>query len=176
MKIFLNRFFPLILAGLSVAIFSVMILQHEMHLKQAKTIYIALEPVDPRSMLQGDYMRLRYALNLRDVDQADIKNQSSIVAYARLDRQQRVSAMHFQHSKAANAEIRLILKNPTNQLQDLYPAANSFMFAEGLEPCYAQAQFAELKVDVNGKAMLANLLDQNLQSLQCETQHQWREG
>ena len=38
----------------------------EQHLKEGKIVYLQLAPVDPRSIMQGDYMMLRFAI-ARDI-------------------------------------------------------------------------------------------------------------
>ena len=35
----------------------------ERHLAEARIVYLALAPVDPRSLMQGDYMALRFRLS-----------------------------------------------------------------------------------------------------------------
>ena len=39
--------------------------QKETVLRKGRTFYMALRPVDPRSIIQGDYMELRYAANVK---------------------------------------------------------------------------------------------------------------
>ena len=51
---------PLVLALLSIVIFVLMIVKNEHHLNNAQSVYVRLQPVDPRSILQGDYMALNY--------------------------------------------------------------------------------------------------------------------
>ena len=100
------------------------------------------------------------------------------MSYVQLDQQRRVIKTSFDRSALNQSErvARLMLKNPRNTFEALYPAANSFMFPEGLEPCYRNAKFAELKVKENGKALLFDLLDQQLKPLNCESSKSWREG
>ena len=74
------------------------------------------------------------------------------------------------------SSAKLILKNPNNSFESLYPAAASFLFAEGLEPCYRNARFAELKVLANGQPLLAGLADENLKALNCEQRGEWWKG
>ena len=42
-------------------------MKNEWQLHQSKSIFIKLKPVDPRSILQGDYMALAYELNLQSL-------------------------------------------------------------------------------------------------------------
>jgi len=52
-----------IVIGMLLVILAVMnfsIVGKEQHLKQGDTVYLKLAPVDPRSLMQGDYMALRF--------------------------------------------------------------------------------------------------------------------
>ena len=60
----MKRIIPLVIAILSVAFFVGFILKNEQHLTQSDSIYIRLAPVDPRSLIQGDYMALNYDINI----------------------------------------------------------------------------------------------------------------
>ena len=172
------KFLPLTLAVFSILVFSFSIFGHEQYLKHSRTIYIELAPVDPRSLLQGDYMVLNYLLNFVDQENsAHHLKQHEFMTYVQLDHKQRIRHLAFDQSAFPNGTYQpLMIKNPRQNLRDLYPAANSFMFAEGLEPCYREAKFAELKVNDIGKAMLVGLFDKHLKSLQCESQQRWHKG
>ena len=116
---------------------------------------------------------------MEDVDEEQIENQAQVKSYVQLDAQNRVIKTRFDAQQIAgelSKPVSLILKNPDNLLESLYPAANSFLFAEGLEPCYRNAQYAHLSVKGDGQTLLLGLVDQNLKSLNCESQKQWKEG
>jgi len=186
----MKKFLPLHLAIFSIALFCGLIAQHEWHLRDSQSIYVELAPVDPRSILQGDYMMLNYDLHFSalaaenrlerpesEANIQDFENQSRILSYVQLDEKGRVVKTSFDRSALDQPRsAQLILKNPQNTFEGLYPATNSFMFAEGLEPCYRDAKFAELKLKENGEALLADLVDQNLKSLNCENRKSWWQG
>ena len=188
----MKKFLALHLSIFSIALFVGLIVQHEWHLAKSESIFVELAPVDPRSILQGDYMALNYQLHFAGLDASisgitagseisiqEFKYQPHIMSYVLLDTQRRVIKTSFD-SRILQAHpatsTRLSLKNPQNTFEALYPAANSFMFAEGLEPCYRNAKFAELKVKEDGKALLVDLVDSQLKPLNCENQKSWREG
>ena len=52
----------LIVALLTIVLVNGLIIQKERLISHGQTIFLELAPVDPRSLIQGDYMRLRYAL------------------------------------------------------------------------------------------------------------------
>ena len=195
----MKKILPLILAVLSITFFIVMIARHEGHLANSKSIYVKLKPVDPRSIIQGDYMALNYHLYFGSLPPATVLtdarisepdesehlkreyfyNQHSVISYVQLDAQRKVIRTSFNPNLLTaypNASATLVLKNPENTFEGLYPAARSFLFAEGLESCYRDAQYAELKVQENGQPLLVGLVDENLQPFQCEQKQAWWKG
>ena len=181
----MKKYFSLILALATLLFFAALVVKNEWHLQHSKSIFIELKPVDPRSILQGDYMALAYELNLQSLkalagseskalDQV-IFNHSSVPAKVILDSQNRVVRTILDTNNSFTGQ-NLILKNPENRLQALYPASRSFLFAEGLAQCYQKAKYAEFKVNPEGEAILFDLRGEGLQSLNCEKQKNWWEG
>ncbi|MCE7533540.1 GDYXXLXY domain-containing protein [Acinetobacter nosocomialis] len=181
----MKKYFSLMLAVATVLFFAGLVAKNEWHLYQSKSIFIKLKPVDPRSILQGDYMALAYELNLQSLkalsgsesealDQV-IFNHASVPAKVILDSQNRVVRTILDTQNSFTGQ-RLILKNPENRLQALYPASRSFLFAEGLAQCYGKAKYAEFKVNTKGEAILFDLRGEELQPLNCKQQHSWWKG
>lgn len=181
----MKKYFSLILALATMLFFAALVVKNEWHLHHSKSIFIELKPVDPRSILQGDYMALAYELHLQSlkalsgseseaIDQV-IFNHSSIPAKVILDSQNRVVGTVLDTNNSFTGQ-RLILKNPENRLQALYPSSRSFLFAEGLAQCYEKAKYAEFKVNPKGEAILSDLRGEGLQPLNCEKQKNWWEG
>ncbi len=113
--------------------FAGLVMKNEWHLHQSKSIFIKLKPVDPRSILQGDYMALAYELNLQSLkaltgsesealDQV-IFNHASVPAKVILDSRNRVIRTILDPKSLSN-EQNLILKNPDNH----YQSSHSFLF------------------------------------------------
>ena len=194
----MKKMIPLALALLSIAVCLGLIFKNEWHLNNSQTMYVRLQPVDPRSIIQGDYMALNYQLyfapqhlspestNQANSNQEDqifsghyfdevIKNKSSVLTYVELDSQRRVIHSYFELPKNVRT-ARLILQNPNNRYNGLYPASRSFLFAEGLADCYQQAEYAEFKVDEQGNAILTALKGDQLQDLGCESKRDWLSG
>ncbi|MND44422.1 hypothetical protein D3C80_352570 [compost metagenome] len=179
----MKKYFSLILAIATTLFFVGLIVKNEWHLDHSKSIFIELKPVDPRSILQGDYMALAYELNLQtpkplaenEILNQRIFNRPSIPAKLILDSQNRVvrTVLDINNSFAGQ---RLVLKNPENRFQALYPASRSFLFAEGLAQCYEKAKYAEFKINQEGEAILFDLRGEQLQPLNCKQQKNWWEG
>lgn len=181
----MKKYFSLILAFATILIFVGLVARNEWHLHHSKSIFIELRPVDPRSILQGDYMALAYELNLQSLkalagsesEALDrvIFNHSSVPAKVIWDSENRVvrTILDTNNSFAGQS---LILKNPENRLQALYPASRSFLFAEGLAQCYQKAKYAEFKVNTKGEAILFDLRGEGLQPLNCKQHKNWLKG
>ena len=199
MTILNKKILPVGLAVLSILLFVLMIARHEWHLANSQSIYVKLQPVDPRSLIQGDYMALNYQLYFggqpskeqsangqaakanteENVHRDYFVDQKSIVSYVQLDAQRRVIRTSFNPELLAqypSSSTKLVLKNPDNRFEGLYPAASSFLFAEGLESCYRDAQYAELKVQENGQPLLVGLVGEHLQPFDCKQNQAWWKG
>ena len=105
------------LAIVTILFFAGLVMKNEWHLHQSKSIFIKLKPVDPRSILQGDYMALAYELNLQSLkaltesealDQV-IFNHASVPAKVILDSRNRVIRTVLDPKSLSN-EQNLILK------------------------------------------------------------------
>jgi len=179
----MKRYLPLLFGVLVLIIVNSNISKQEQIIRTGESIFVKLHSINPRSLLQGDYMALAYNLNIDKASLADIKDnkssaQISLLSYQliiTLDEQQRVISSTFNEPKPlADNQHKLIVKKPGRESwqTNFYPANNSFFFAEGLAKCYAQAEYAELKVVETGKPLLYRLTDGNLLPLNCENQPQ----
>src|SRR5687768_8711777 len=68
---------------LALAVPNYAIVQKERLLQNGTTVLVELAPVDPRSLMQGDYMRLNYAMSAGFVVQGDVPRDGHFVV--RLD-------------------------------------------------------------------------------------------
>lgn len=150
------------------------IYKKEVHLKDGEVVYLELAPVDPRSLMQGDYMALRYKL--------------AIKIYRVLPKEK---SRHFRRRIAStdgavivtlDAEKRgtfkALYKNQTlkeNQMLLHYRvrngkvklASNAFFFEEGTAAVYEKAKYGEFRVQ-NGVLLLADMYDANLSKLSAK--------
>lgn len=171
-----SKYFPIVLVGISLILFGTMIARYETHLANSQPMYVKLQPSDPRSLLQGDYMTLNYGLNFSEnyQDNAQIetflKNNHRLTAWVVLDDKRKVVKSVLNQKQLAPNETAypLQLNNPDNSLNRLYPSAKSFMFAEGLADCYSKATYALFKVNSQGAPILADLVGDDLKHLDCE--------
>jgi uncharacterized membrane-anchored protein len=116
-------------------------------------IYLALAPVDPRSLMQGDYMALRFAIAER-IDatasgSAPLLVDSKGIATLNPD------------SSAEGLRIRYRVRNG-----QVWLGTNAYFFEEGSAGSYAGARFGEFRIDrASGEAVLVGLADQDLRKL-----------
>ena len=138
------------------------ILARERLLVDGRVVLLELAPVDPRSLMQGDYMALRFkAANDafgrargRSEESADGRlvvavDERGVGTYRRLD----------DGSPLADneARIRYRIRNGQPKL-----ATNAFFFAEGHGSDYAKARYGEFRVAPDGEAILTRLRDEAL--------------
>ena len=155
--------------------------QKQIHLSEGEVIYLELAPVDPRSLMQGDYMALRYAISnklqtalsgvsppqqenlipeLWDVELPIAKDGFVVIAkdlnkvaqYVRLDNAQPVTE--------DQRKIQFRLRNSQIKF-----ATNAFFFEEGDEPLYRNARYGVFRLNIQGEVLLTGLLDEQFNSL-----------
>ncbi len=160
----MNRTLQAIVIGVTLAFFlyrvNMGIYQAERTLSQGETVYLELAPVDPRSLIQGDYMALSYAL---EQDLLTIVNEiprGQVVVTLDADGVARFARLHQGESLAPDE--RLVQFRVTRDVSARV-GVNSFFFQEGLGEVYAEARYAEIRLTVDGTVMLVDLVDENRQ-------------
>ncbi len=121
----------------------------EQQVSQARRVVLELAPVDPRSLIQGDYMRLSYVIS------RDLVAQGGEAAYLELDSFD-VAHSVYADFRPGRQKLKYRIHNGRAEF-----GASSFLFQEGRRTHYEQARFGELKIDFEGRATLVNLLDQD---------------
>jgi uncharacterized membrane-anchored protein len=116
-------------------------------------IFLELAPVDPRSLMQGDYMALRFAIA------QEISTEESGSA-ALLIHDNRVAKLNPDQT-AAGLRIRYRIRNG-----QVWLGTNAYFFEEGSAGRYEGARYGEFRVDRDsGEAVLVGLADKDLQPL-----------
>ena len=151
------------LVGLVVlAVVNFSIFQTETRLTQGQVIYVRLAPVDPRSLIQGDYMQLNYALlqELRAID--DLPERGKLVLS--LD-EQNIATFERLYQGEPLAANEILLNYRQWDTWNISIGSDSFFFEEGQADDYANARYAAFRVADNGQSMLINLHDGDLRPL-----------
>jgi uncharacterized membrane-anchored protein len=144
---------------LILAAINFMILQKEDTLANGRSMLLRLAPHDPRSLMQGDYMTLRYAL-AREIPEAQLQDKGCIVVS--LDEHQVAKFVRIhQKEELSPGEHLLFYRNRGG----LRLGAESFLFQEGDADLYATARYGNLKVDESGTSVLVGLRGDNFTPL-----------
>lgn len=130
-------------------------------LNNGNIVLLKLAPVDPRSLLQGDYMDLRYAI----ADTLWNENSKSKLPKKGFYVVELDSNKVAKFIKVLNENVKV----ETNQFILPYHysgyrfnlGAESFFFQEGNAKKYENAEYGGLKVDKNGNTVLFGLYDKN---------------
>lgn len=124
-------------------------------------ILLELAPVDPRSLIQGDYMALRYKMG------ADLENRETLPVRGKLVITVAdtgvATFVRVDDGTPLAAGERLINYYKHGWQVDL--GATSFFFQEGKADAYATAKYGEVRVDATGTSILVGLRDEKLQPL-----------
>jgi uncharacterized membrane-anchored protein len=144
--------------------------QKEEIIAHGQKIYLPLVPRDPRSLLQGDYMALRFDLPaaLRDElgkRQRNAPGLRQALAVAELDAQgvARLLRLAVQGETPAGHELLL----PLQQLKGEWVlVTDAYFFPEGQGQTLARARFGEFRVLPDGRALLVGLADDGLHAMQ----------
>lgn len=130
--------------------------QKERVLSDGKLVLLELAPVDPRSLMQGDYMSLRYKIG-EDVPFDSIPRHGFCVVSLQPDGVARKVRFQEGRTPLAAGEYLLPYKNGRSML---YFGAESYFFQEGQAAKFEQARYGGLKIDERGNSLLVGLYDE----------------
>lgn len=133
--------------------------QFEQTLANGQVVTLELAPVDPRSIMQGDYMALSFALDRQLPDDAANYRYAWLTANA-----QGVASLHSVSEQLPQTDNIIAMRlRPARFGYTLGP--NGFFFTEGEAKRFEAARYGQFRVDKQGKALLTALLDEQLQLL-----------
>ena len=151
----------LFLAGVNASIYG-----KEQLLTKGKRVLLELAPVDPRSLMQGDYMALRFkaandAFGTTRIEGKQLPSDGKLVLS--LDKRNVAAFKRFDDGTPLSANevvFRYRIRGDKPKF-----ATNAFFFQEGHAKQYAKARFGEFRVADNGECILTGLRDENLEQL-----------
>ena len=143
-----------LVAGLAILVLANhSIYSRERLIAEGRIALLELAPVDPRSLMQGDYMALRFALA------NTISTEASGRAPLAVDAQG-VATLN-PSPDTARLHIRYRVRNG-----QVWLGTNAYFFQEGTAERYTSARYGEFRVDrETGEAVLVGLRDENFKSL-----------
>ena len=149
------------------------IVAKQKHLTEGEIVFLELAPVDPRSLMQGDYMALRFRLATAVHDalpktaerrpwRHDIEASDGYVV-VRLDERDVGTFERLADDRPLAADemrLRYRVRNGTVKF-----ATNAFFFQEGHGRYYQPARYGRFRVDAKGELLLVAMHDRDLQDL-----------
>jgi len=151
----------LLVLVLILAIVNWSIYQKEEHLKNGKVVFLKLAPVDPRSLMQGDYMALRFDIARDIYNNIDDKNElTDGFVLVRLDKRKVATFKSLENSSSLKSDELLLQYRIRNRTVKF--ATNAFFFQEGTASKYQKAKYGEFRVNGKGELLLVAMADENI--------------
>ncbi len=166
----------LALATLAVILIAVnmAILNKERHLDMGQSVFLELAPVDPRSLMQGDYMALRFAV-ANQLRNALPKLEGRRHWWRKVDAEDGYVVLNIDDNGVGRFAGVATSPEPSSvgQIAMAYRvrsgtikfATNAFFFQEGTAEDYEPARFGEFRVNEQGEPLLVGLYDEDLKRL-----------
>lgn len=149
----------------AVALFAIQ--GHERTLQQGERVLLRLAPVDPRSLMQGDYMALRFTVDGRLMHLPDRMSKAGETmpdfAHFRVDA---LGQAEFEGvgdtPRSGPGRISMRIRSINGRLT---VGPNAFFFQEGTGELYEEAQWGGFRVAKDGTALLVSLHDAELEAI-----------
>jgi len=129
-------------------------------LDNGRVVLLELAPVDPRSLMQGDYMALRFQLANEAFAGQDLQNFADGQLVATLDERNVATFARFADGAALAGNEALMRYRVRNGIAKF--ATNAFFFEEGRGDDYTAARFGEFRLASDGEMLLTRLRDKDL--------------
>jgi uncharacterized membrane-anchored protein len=132
-------------------------------LADGNVMLLELAPRDPRSILQGDYMVLRYRIaNLIARHSSDLTEDGYVVVALDNNNVATFERIHDSSTPLKENENLLLYRKRNGVVK---VATNAFFFQEQHGKYYSAARYGELRVSNGGDAVLTGLRDAKFQVL-----------
>jgi uncharacterized membrane-anchored protein len=155
----------LVVAGvvLVLAVPNAFIVEKERLLIEGTMVLLELAPRDPRSLIQGDYMRLDYAISRQIAgSQASWPRTGQLVVALDDKGVARLVRRHVDGTPLRSGEHLLVYRYRRGGIR---VGTDAFHFQEGHAPRYLGARYGELRVARSGTSVLVGLRDEALRPL-----------
>ena len=152
----MSKKYKIVLAAnliLVLAFFAFSVVQKETLISKGTEILLRLAPVDPRSLMQGDYMALDYEI-MREIG---YKSKSGYIV-VKVDGDRVAEFVRIQDDQDVNdGEFIIRYKRNSGRLS---VGADNYFFQEGSAKKFENAKYGLLKVDSDGNSILVGLCDE----------------
>lgn len=139
------------------------VIKKEDLLKNGELILIQLAPIDPRSLMQGDYMILNY--NLLPEINTDKSNKRGYCVI-KVDSNRITKVIRYQNEPTPLQKDEKIIKYTLPNDWSINIGADSYFFEEGQGEKFEKAVYGGIKIDNKGNSLLIGLFDNNLKKIE----------
>jgi uncharacterized membrane-anchored protein len=158
----------LVTAAVVLVLVNYSIWQREELISGGRTVLLELAPVDPRSLMQGDYMALRFKIVGEAFPQGTGKGMGDGRIVLALDDRKVGRFLRFAGKETAADGVLLRYRIRNGQPKF---ATNAFFFQEKHGEYYRDAKFGEFRVSPDGESILVALRGPELQTLGPKSGH-----
>lgn len=141
-----------------IGFFNNSILQKEELLTDGQFVLLELAPVDPSSLMQGDYMRLNYDIS-NNIDTDSISKTGFYIV--KLNKNGVAEKVRIQEKRTPINENELLIKYNSRKWRGINIGAELYFFQEGEREKYEKAKYGGIKIDNKGNSLLIGLYDKN---------------
>ncbi len=139
-------------------------------IETGEVLLLKLAPVDPRSIMQGDYMRLRFGLANEIASEIRKLNETNTIpqyydgkAIVSKAPNNIVSFIELYKDQLIEKNQRLMPFKYRNGIVKF--TTNAFFFEEGQASHFQQAEYGEFKMSEDGEILLVHMVDKDLNIL-----------
>jgi len=138
--------------------------EKESLIRHGRPVFVALAPVDPRSLLQGDYMRLNFRVPPAAELAVGPRPGARPRVVARLDARGIADLLRLARPDEALAEGELLIELTARDGRWTL-VSDAWYFREGEAKRWQGARYGEFRVAADGRALLVGLADGDLRPL-----------
>lgn len=138
--------------------------QKERLIAHGEKLFVPLAPVDPRSLMQGDYMRLNFQLPIGVEALPPSASARRPFVVARRDARGVAQMLRVTDGKAPLAPGEMHIELTPRDGRWTF-VTDAWFFGEGDAQRWTQARFGEFRVDASGRALLVGLADEQLRGI-----------
>jgi uncharacterized membrane-anchored protein len=149
---------------LILGLFNYSIFQKEKMLKNGTLVLLKLAPVDPRSLMQGDYMSLNYEIsNIAWNKNYNIPQNGFCIV--ELNKNHAATFIRIQKESKPLKTNEFAINYKKSNFGIINLGAESYFFEEGKGKKFEKAVYGGLKIDKNGQSVLVGLYDKKLKRI-----------
>lgn len=159
----MRKLFVILGAVLVLAVANIGIWQKQQLVESGRVVVLELAPVDPRSLMQGDYMALRFKVMTDAFSGVSGENVADGRIVVALDERNVGTFVRLDNGAALapnEAAIRYRVRDGGPRF-----STNAYFFQEGTAEIYVPARYGEFRVSSAGDAILTRLRDARLEPL-----------